>query len=78
MIICNFVALFLVPAIIMVSPDSLFAGIEDRLLHVLNIRPYGEDDIYIPTIMMVLVSWGEMFKYPVKLLYSLFLLVCGC
>ena len=78
LIFCNFIALFLVPAIIMVSPDSLFAGIEERLLHVLNIRPYGEDDIYIPTIMLVLVSWVEMFKYPVKLLYSLFLLVCGC
>lgn len=77
LMVCNIIALFLVPAIVMLSPDSLFLAIEERLLHLLNICPFGEDDIYIPTIMVVFVCWGEMFRYPVKLLYSLFLLVCG-
>ena len=75
--VCNIIALFLVPAIVMLSPNSLFLAMEEQLLHLLHVRPFGEDDICIPTIMVAFAARGEMFRYPVKLLYSLFLLVCG-
>lgn len=77
LIVCNMIALFFVPAMVWLAPDGLFVEIEERVLHLMKIRPYGEDDIYIPIFMLALASWMEVFHDVVHLLYTVFFLTCG-
>lgn len=75
--VCNLIALFFVPAIVLLSPLELFQFAVDRLLNLLRIVPLGEDDIYIPTLMLVLSCWQMMWLEPTSLPYVGFLLLCG-
>ena len=75
--VCNLIALFFVPAIVLLSPLELFQFAVDRLLNLLQIVPLGEDDIYIPTLMLVLSCWQMMWLEPSSLPYVGFLLLCG-
>ena len=75
--VCNLIALFFVPAIVLLSPLELFQFAVDRLLNLLRIVPLGEDDIYIPTLMLVLSCWQMMWLEPSSLPYVGFLLLCG-
>ena len=75
--VCNLIALFFVPAIVLLSPLELFQFAVDRLLNLLRIVPLGEDDIYIPTLMLALSCWQMMWLEPTSLPYVGFLLLCG-
>ena len=75
--VCNLIALFFVPAIVLLSPLELFQFAVDRLLNLLRIVPLGEDDIYIPTLMLVLSCWQMMWLEPTSLPYVGFLLLSG-
>ena len=75
--VCNLIALFFVPAIVLLSPLELFQFAVDRLLNLLRIVPLGEDDIYTPTQMLVLSCWQMMWLEPTSLPYVGFLLLCG-
>ena len=75
--VCNLIALFFVPAIVLLSPLELFQFAVDRLLNLLRIVPLGEDDIYIPTLMLALSCWEVMWLEPTSLPYVGFLLLCG-
>ena len=75
--VCNLIALFFVPCIVLLSPLGLFQQLADRVLHLLHIRPFGEDDIYVPLFGLALVAWGEIWKSSVHVAYSAFLLLCG-
>jgi len=80
LMVCNFVVLFLVPSLVLFSPDGFFVEIEERIFHVLNIRPYAPDGIdgsYIPAIYLVLMPWIGIWYRPVMALHTVFLLVCG-
>lgn len=75
--VCNLIALFFVPAIVLLSPLELFQFAVDRLLNLFRIVPLGEDDIYIPTLMLALSCWQMMWLEPTSLPYVGFLLLCG-
>lgn len=75
--VCNIIALFFVPAVMLLWPEPFITGIEERLLHLLQIAPLGEDDIYIPMFFVALTAWGEVFRNPVLALYTLGALLCG-
>ena len=75
--VCNLVALFFVPCVVLLSPLELFQQLVDRILHLLRIRPFGEDDVYVPMLGLALVAWGEIWKNSVHVAYSAFLLLCG-
>ena len=75
--VCNIIALYFVPAIVLLSPIELFQGFWDRLLILLQIQPLGEDDIYTPMVFVALFAWQEMWREPTSLPYVGFLLLCG-
>lgn len=75
---CNVIALLLVPVMVINSPGGLFQFLEDRVLHLANIRPYGEDDIFVPVIFVALAYWGEVWKDWAWAFYTVFLFFCGC
>lgn len=75
--VCNLIALFFVPCVVLLSPLELFQQLVDRILHLLRIRPFGEDDVYVPMLGLALVAWGEIWKNSVHVAYSAFLLLCG-
>lgn len=75
--VCNLIALFFVPCVVLLSPLELFQQVVDRLLHLLRIRPFGEDDIYVPLLGLAWVAWGEIWKNSAHIAYSAFLLLCG-
>lgn len=75
--VCNLIALFFVPCIVLLSPLGLFQQVADRILHLLRIRPFGEDDVYVPLLGLALVAWGEIWKSSIHVAYSAFLLLCG-
>ena len=76
MMVLNVIALLFVPGLV-TSADELHLCLEERVLHLLRIQPYGEDDIVIPIIFVALASWGEVWQDTVCALYTLFLLICG-
>ena len=75
--VCNIIALYFVPAIVLLSPIELFQGFWDRLLILLQIQPLWEDDIYTPMVFVALFAWQEMWREPTSLPYVGFLLLCG-
>ena len=75
--ICNLIALFFVPCVDLLSPLGLFQQLADRILHLLQIRPFGEDDVYVPMLGLAFVAWAEIWKDWVHVAYSAFLLLCG-
>ena len=75
--ICNLIALFFVPCVVLLSPLGLFQQLADRILHLLQIRPFGEDDVYVPMLGLAFVAWAEIWKDWVHVAYSAFLLLCG-
>lgn len=81
LIVCNVIAMFLVPAIVLLSgeayPNSLWGVLEDRFLIFFHLRSLAEDDVNIPFVFAVLAGWVECFLYPVTAFYGLFLLLCG-
>ena len=76
MMVLNVIALLFVPWLV-TSADELHLFLEERVLHLLRIQPYGEDDIVIPIIFVALAGWGEVWQDTVCALYTLFLLICG-
>ena len=76
MMALNVIALLFVPWLV-TSADELHLFLEERVLHLLRIQPYGEDDIVIPIIFVALAGWGEVWQDTVCALYTLFLLICG-
>lgn len=56
--ICNLIALFFVPCVVLLSPLGLFQQLADRILHLLQIRPFGEDDVYVPMER----HWGNFLR----------------
>ena len=73
--ICNLIALFFVPCVVLLSPLGLFQQLADRILHLLQIRPCGEDDVYVPMLGLAFVAWAEIWKDWVHVAYSAF---CSC
>ncbi len=72
MMVLNVIALLFVPWLV-TSADELHLFLEERVLHLLRIQPYGEDDIVIPIIFVALAGWGEVWQDTVCALYTLFL-----
>lgn len=71
MMVLNVIALLFVPWLV-TSADELHLFLEERVLHLLRIQPYGEDDIVIPIIFVALAGWGEVWQDTVCALYTLF------
>lgn len=73
--ICNLIALFFVPAIVIMSPG----GMVESIVRDWNIWVSGEDpgDIYYPFPVFFLLSWLGMFTEPYYAVLVLLLLLCG-
>ena len=74
---CNIIALLFVPVLVYFTPETLLEFLEGRVLHWLNIQPYGEDDIYIPILGVTLLAWMTVWNELGWLLYTLFMFICG-
>ena len=75
--VCNLAALVLVPALVIFSPNVIMHGLEGQVLHLLGIRPYGEDDIFVPILFAGLSSWGEIWQHASWVLHTMFLTLWG-
>ena len=81
LIVCNVIALFLSPAIVLLMdeqyPRDIWGFMEETFLQLFHARALEEGDIDIPLIFAVLVAWWEVTQYPATALYTVFFLVCG-
>lgn len=73
--VCNLIALFFVPAIVIMSPGRMV----ESIVRDWNIWVSGEDpgDIYYPFSVFLLLSWLGMFTEPYYAVLVLLLVLCG-
>ena len=70
-LICNLIALFLVPVAVM-QHDTLLGGIGSYLSHLL--QP-GEDNIVMAAVAGSFLAWVWVWEEPYNLMLALFLLI---
>ena len=82
LIICNIVALALVPAFVVLTPETFFEYIVEKVLHLLGIKPLPPEqaEMYMFawwSVAAVIASWAEVWTKAEWILNTLVLLVCG-
>lgn len=75
LLVCNLVALYLVPVVVLSNSRSLMEGIQSYLGGLLF---PGEDDIVMAGVFASLLSWFWVWGKAYDLMLALFLLISGC
>lgn len=73
--VCNLIALYLVPTVVMSNSHSLMEGIQSYLG---GIFFPGEDDIVMAGVFASFLSWLWVWADPYDLVLTVFLLFSGC
>ena len=82
MIICNIIALVMLPVFVILTPGEFVESFVRNVLHILNIKPLPPEqaEIYIPGYFvfgLTVISWQEVWTEIGWIINTVFLFVCG-
>lgn len=82
LIVCNIIALVMLPIFVIFTPGEWFETLVRNVLHLLNIKPMAQEqaEIYIPVyfeLVLVFFGWQEVWSQAGWAINTLFLFACG-
>ncbi len=82
LIVCNIIALVMLPIFVIFTPGEYFETLVRNVLHILNIQPLSQEqgEFYIPVFFelgLIFVGWQEIWTQAGWMINTLFLFVCG-
>jgi len=82
LIVCNMIALVMLPVFVIFTPGEFVQSLVRNLLHILNIKPLPAEqaELYMPGYFvfgLTVVSWQEVWTQAGWIINTLFLFVCG-